>query len=135
MNPHNTISEQPDRAYAAGDDRWQRTAVAAFFMAEARGFAPGHELDDWLAAERQIETTGVPSAVGSGDATVAIAAPALPEAPAAPVKRARTSARKAAAAAPDSTKAATPRKAATTKRSVRTRKTPPGSDSELGGAA
>lgn len=28
---------------------------AAYFLAEARGFAPGHELDDWLAAERQID--------------------------------------------------------------------------------
>ena len=32
--------------------RWQRTAVAAFYRAEARGFAPGRELDDWLAAHR-----------------------------------------------------------------------------------
>lgn len=26
----------------------------AYFKAEARGFAPGHELDDWLAAEAEI---------------------------------------------------------------------------------
>jgi hypothetical protein len=26
-------------------------AVAAYFFAEQRGFAPNHELDDWLAAE------------------------------------------------------------------------------------
>lgn len=30
-------------------------AEAAFFIAQARGFAPGQELDDWLAAEREIE--------------------------------------------------------------------------------
>ncbi|MCG6942547.1 MAG: DUF2934 domain-containing protein [Thiohalocapsa sp.] len=29
-----------------------RVADRAYFLAEARGFAPGHELDDWLAAER-----------------------------------------------------------------------------------
>jgi hypothetical protein len=35
-------------------ERWQRTAVAAFFRAEARGFVPGKELDDWLAAESEV---------------------------------------------------------------------------------
>jgi hypothetical protein len=30
-------------------------AQAAFFMAQERGFAPGHELDDWLAAEREVD--------------------------------------------------------------------------------
>lgn len=29
-------------------------ACAAYYIAEARGFEPGHELDDWLAAEHQI---------------------------------------------------------------------------------
>jgi hypothetical protein len=29
---------------------------AAYFLAEQRGFTPGHELGDWLAAERQIES-------------------------------------------------------------------------------
>lgn len=28
---------------------------AAFFIAQARGFTPSQELDDWLAAEREIE--------------------------------------------------------------------------------
>ena len=27
---------------------------AAYRRAQARGFAPGHELDDWLAAEREV---------------------------------------------------------------------------------
>ena len=27
---------------------------AAYYIAEQRGFEPGHELDDWLAAEAQI---------------------------------------------------------------------------------
>jgi hypothetical protein len=29
-------------------------AVAAYFLAEQRTFAPNHELDDWLAAERSL---------------------------------------------------------------------------------
>ena len=27
---------------------------AAYFMAEKRGFATGHEMDDWLEAEKEI---------------------------------------------------------------------------------
>jgi len=30
-------------------------AEAAYFRAERRGFAPGHELEDWLAAENEVE--------------------------------------------------------------------------------
>jgi len=29
-------------------------AVTAYFMAESRHFEPGHQEEDWLAAERQI---------------------------------------------------------------------------------
>lgn len=32
-----------------------RTAEAAYYKALARGFAPGRELDDWLAAERELD--------------------------------------------------------------------------------
>lgn len=32
----------------------EQVAVAAYFKAEARGFEPGHELEDWLAAEREV---------------------------------------------------------------------------------
>lgn len=30
-------------------------AEAAYFRAAARGFAPGHELEDWLAAEADVD--------------------------------------------------------------------------------
>ena len=30
-------------------------ARAAYFRAEQRGFAPGHELEDWLAAEAEVD--------------------------------------------------------------------------------
>ena len=39
-------------------------AEAAYFRAERRGFAPGHEAEDWLAAEAEVDTAltvGVPS--------------------------------------------------------------------------
>jgi hypothetical protein len=37
------------------ESREARIAEAAYWRAEQRGFASGHELDDWLAAERQID--------------------------------------------------------------------------------
>jgi len=36
-------------------DREQRIAVRAHQLAEARGFAPGRELEDWLQAEREVD--------------------------------------------------------------------------------
>jgi hypothetical protein len=35
--------------------RHQQIAEAAYYRAEARGFAPGFEVDDWLAAERALD--------------------------------------------------------------------------------
>jgi DUF2934 family protein len=46
------------RASAASEpalSREQRIAVAAYRLAEQRGFAPGRELEDWLAAEREVD--------------------------------------------------------------------------------
>ncbi|MCO6427421.1 DUF2934 domain-containing protein [Nitrosomonas communis] len=36
-----------------GADRFARIAVSAYYKAQARGFEPGYELDDWLAAEAE----------------------------------------------------------------------------------
>ena len=41
----------------SGGDYWQKenlVAVAAYFRAEKRGFAPGNELGDWYEAESEI---------------------------------------------------------------------------------
>jgi len=41
----------------------ERIRLAAYMLAKQRGFTPGHELDDWLEAERTIcGATGEPSA-------------------------------------------------------------------------
>jgi hypothetical protein len=40
---------------SAAEARWQRTAIAAFYRAQARGFLPGKELEDWLEAEREVD--------------------------------------------------------------------------------
>ena len=37
------------------DEREAMIAEAAYYRAEARGFEPGHELEDWLAAESEID--------------------------------------------------------------------------------
>lgn len=39
-----------------------KVALAAYFIAEKRGFEPGHELDDWLAAEAEIARLEQPRA-------------------------------------------------------------------------
>ena len=36
-------------------ERRERIALAAYHFAERRGFAPGGEVEDWLAAERQVD--------------------------------------------------------------------------------
>jgi hypothetical protein len=35
--------------------RHAMTAEAAFYLAERRGFEPGHELEDWVKAEDEIQ--------------------------------------------------------------------------------
>lgn len=38
-------------------ERARLVAESAYYIAEARGFEPGNEQQDWLAAERQIDST------------------------------------------------------------------------------
>ena len=46
-------------------DRQQRVAEAAYYLAERRGFQPGHEREDWLEAEKQVRaTTNAPLRTG-----------------------------------------------------------------------
>ena len=42
-------------------ERLRMIEMAAYFRAERRGFAPGHDFEDWLAAEAEIAVL-VPSA-------------------------------------------------------------------------
>jgi len=39
------------------DSREARIAEAAYWRAEQRGFAPGGELEDWLEAEKEVDTS------------------------------------------------------------------------------
>jgi Protein of unknown function (DUF2934) len=47
-------------------DRDARIAEAAYLRAQERGFTPGSELDDWLAAEKEIDA--LLSSDGNADA-------------------------------------------------------------------
>lgn len=38
----------------SSNDPFCRTAECAYYKAEARGFEPGHEVDDWLTAESEV---------------------------------------------------------------------------------
>jgi hypothetical protein len=40
----------------SSQDRLRMIESAAYFRAERRGFTPGHEIEDWLAAESEIDT-------------------------------------------------------------------------------
>ena len=39
----------------AHQQRYEAIAVAAYYLSEQRGFAPGHEIEDWLLAETQLD--------------------------------------------------------------------------------
>jgi hypothetical protein len=39
----------------SAEERRGRIAQAAYFRAERRNFAPGHELEDWVAAEAEVD--------------------------------------------------------------------------------
>lgn len=43
------------RAAVSPEQRRAMIAQAAYYRAEQRGFAPGAELEDWLAAEAEID--------------------------------------------------------------------------------
>ena len=50
-------SKVPSRAATVtAEERRQLIAAAAYYRAETRGFEPGHEDEDWLLAEREIDT-------------------------------------------------------------------------------
>ncbi len=40
----------------SAEERARMIAEAAYYLSEQRGFAPGHEVEDWLAAEQQVDT-------------------------------------------------------------------------------
>lgn len=139
MNPDETTAASKGDSMASvpgvdAHERWQRTAVTAFFLAESRGFAPGRELEDWLAAERIVDAALIAAAVAVDD--LAATTPLAVEPPA--VTRAKRPAKKKSAATSATTGIEAPpkKKAATARRaSSRTVKSKPGIEADLGGMA
>jgi hypothetical protein len=41
------------------DWRREQIAVAAYYLAEHRGFECGHDVEDWLAAEAEVNHAGI----------------------------------------------------------------------------
>lgn len=50
----NKVASEPVSG-PSGEDRLSQIAMAAYYKAEARGFEPGCELNDWLVAEKELE--------------------------------------------------------------------------------
>ena len=50
-----TNKPSPSPVNISAEERWRMVATAAYHRAEKRGFQPGHEVEDWLAAEREID--------------------------------------------------------------------------------
>ena len=97
-----TGSRPASSTQTTAEARWRRTAVAAFYRAQARGFAPGRELEDWLEAEREVdaleagryeEAAAPQSAPADGDRTQPEQAAAMPARGHAASRRAKTSLR------------------------------------------
>ncbi|HEU0186966.1 MAG TPA: DUF2934 domain-containing protein [Gallionellaceae bacterium] len=45
----------PARKSVTPEERYQMIARAAYFLAERHGFSAGRALDDWIAAEKEID--------------------------------------------------------------------------------
>jgi hypothetical protein len=48
-------TDKPARVQVTPEARRALIAETAYLRAERRGFAPGHETDDWLAAEAEVD--------------------------------------------------------------------------------
>src|ERR1700722_1761614 len=65
------LSAQPQRAtrtlasFDPASSREALIATAAYYRAQKRGFRPGHDLEDWLAAEREIDGAGTGTGTGT----------------------------------------------------------------------
>jgi len=50
-----SVTETPARMQVTPEARRDLIAENAYLRAERRGFAPGHETEDWLAAEIEVD--------------------------------------------------------------------------------
>lgn len=50
-----SAAEPPPRVTLSAESRHAMIAENAYLRAERRGFEPGHETEDWLAAETEVD--------------------------------------------------------------------------------
>jgi hypothetical protein len=62
--PSEVVAGRPPRFDFAIAGRHKKITEAAYFKAQQRGFVPGHELDDWLAAEQKVDKAAEPLPAG-----------------------------------------------------------------------
>jgi hypothetical protein len=55
VRPRNSSATTPAPAQLSPDLRHALIAENAYLRAERRGFAPGHETEDWLEAEAEVD--------------------------------------------------------------------------------
>lgn len=52
--PRKTLTTKAAATEPSSEELGGMIATAAYYLAAARNFTPGHELDDWLEAERSV---------------------------------------------------------------------------------
>jgi DUF2934 family protein len=61
VQPIKQDAAAPVRPEITDEETRQRIAEVAYYRAQQRGFSPGYEVEDWLAAEAQIKKAAPPS--------------------------------------------------------------------------
>ena len=83
-----TLAGRAPKPAPPGDPaRRARIAIAAYYRAERRGFAPGHEVEDWLEAEREVDRAAAAAAAPAPEPAALLTS--KPPTPAAPTTRAK----------------------------------------------
>ena len=54
--PRKTLTTKAAAAEPTSEELGGMIATAAYYLAAARNFTPGHELEDWLEAEREVDS-------------------------------------------------------------------------------
>jgi phosphoglucomutase len=63
LEPNSIVTR--DGTFIEPEERLAMIAEAAYYRAEQRGFDPGHEIDDWLAAEAAFDESLVRGTVAT----------------------------------------------------------------------
>jgi len=64
IEQHSLAPHPPEQSAEHDEERNRRIAIAAYYRAERRGFAPGGELEDWLEAEREVSESAGAGGIG-----------------------------------------------------------------------